>query len=77
MPIDDRLARLEINARSFRGPDPILENACRLWDEDRDAFHRLPPTVKSASDVYRDMRQAWGDAREAGVYTPYRGDDDA
>lgn len=69
-------ARLEINARSFR-PDPALERACELWDTDRAAFDRLPRSVISQHDIYRDMRQAWRAAREAGVYTPYSGPDAA
>ncbi|RZU32708.1 hypothetical protein [Blastococcus saxobsidens] len=73
---ENQRARLETNARSFR-PDPTLERACELWDTDRAAFNRLPRSVISQHDIYRDVRQAWRDARAAGVYTPYTGPDAA
>ena len=76
-PADHQRAVLEVNARHFRGPDPTLERACELWDTDREAFNRLPASVKSQMSDYRDFRQAWRDAREAGVYTPYTGPDAA
>lgn len=62
-------AVLEVNARSHRH-DPILERACELWDTDRAAFDRLPPSVKSQHDIYRDLRQYHRDAVAAGVYVP-------
>jgi hypothetical protein len=66
---EDRRARLEIAARTHR-PDPMLERACELWDTDREAFNRLPQSVKSQADIYRDFRQYRRDAIEAGVYVP-------
>ena len=62
-------ARLEMNARLHR-EDPHLELACRLWDEDRAAFDKLPRSVKAQHDIYRDMRQHFRDAVEAGVIAP-------
>jgi ferric-dicitrate binding protein FerR (iron transport regulator) len=62
-------AVLEINARHHRH-DPVLERACELWDTDRAAFDRLPASVKSQADVYRDLRQYRRDAVEAGVFVP-------
>ncbi len=72
MPLSDeqnRLARLETNARNFRR-DPQLERACELWDTDREAFDRLPMSLKSQHDIYRDLRQYHRDAVAAGVYVP-------
>jgi hypothetical protein len=63
------LAGLELNGRNYRH-DPMLEQACELWDTDREAFNRLPASVKSQADVYRDFRQYHRDAVAAGVYVP-------
>lgn len=63
------LARLEMNARYHRH-NPILERACELWDTDREAFNRLPQSVKAEMSIYRDFRQYYRDAKAAGVYVP-------
>jgi hypothetical protein len=65
-------ARLESNARHHRH-DAVLELACELWDTDRAAFDRLPASIKSQADVYRDLRQYHRDAIAAGVITDDRG----
>lgn len=65
---DNQRARLELNGRSHRH-DPMLERACELWDTDRAAFDRLPQSVKSQADIYRDFRQYHRDAVDAGVLT--------
>ncbi|MDP9417228.1 MAG: hypothetical protein M3P48_05205 [Actinomycetota bacterium] len=65
-------ARLEVNARHHRY-DALLERACELWDTDREAFDRLPRSVKSRADIYRDFRQYYRDAVEAGVIPDDRG----
>lgn len=65
---DNARARLEINARGHRH-DPIFERACELWDTDRAAYERLPASVKSQADIYRDFRQYHRDAVNAGVVT--------
>lgn len=68
-PEANHLAHLEIAARSFK-TDPLLERACDLWDTDREAFNRLPRSLKSQHDIYRDLRQYHRDAVAAGVYVP-------
>ncbi len=65
-PIDSGRALLQIKARHHRH-DPVLERACELWDTDRAAFNRLPRSIKSQADIYRDMRQDYRDAVAAGV----------
>ncbi len=77
LPYDEnQRARLEANGRSHR-PDPVLERACELWDTDRAAFDRLPRSVKSQADIYRDLRQYHRDAVAAGVYVPNHDRDSA
>jgi hypothetical protein len=65
---DNSRARLELNGKSHRH-DPVLERACELWDTDRAAFDRLPLSVRSQADIYRDFRQYHRDAVKAGVIT--------
>lgn len=69
---DDRLARLEINAQSFRY-DPVLDRAADLFHTDRAAFNRLPVAVKAEADIYADLRQCYRDAVAAGVVPADRG----
>lgn len=69
---DDRLARLERNARGFR-PDPQLADAADLFHSDRPAWDRLPASIRSASAVYADMRDYYRRAVEAGVTPDDRG----
>ena len=79
MPLSDdqnNAARLEVNARAHRH-DPVLERACELFDTDRAAFDRLPLSVKSQADIYRDFRQYHRDAEAAGVYVPNHDRDSA
>lgn len=65
-------ARLELSGKSHRH-DPVLERACELFDTDRAAFDRLPQSVKSQADIYRDFRQYHRDAIAAGVIADDRG----
>lgn len=70
---DTRAAVLELNARHHRH-DPQLEEALRLFAEDRPAFERLPNQLKSQVGIYADFRQSYRDAVKAGVIPADRGD---
>lgn len=67
--LDDRRARLELAVpRGFK-PDPVLDEALRLFHEDRAAFTALPMSVKSHVGIYADFRDAYDRAVAAGVLT--------
>jgi hypothetical protein len=69
---DSKRGKLELNARGHRH-DPVLERAVDLFHSDRAAWDRLPASIRSQSDIYRDMRQHHRDAVAAGVITDDRG----
>lgn len=71
-PLNSRLGRLELNARGHRH-DPQMEEAARLWREDRDHFDRLSPSIKSQMSVYIDLKRHYDDAVRAGAVPDDRG----
>lgn len=70
--INDRAARLELNARPYRY-DPVLERALELFHTDQAAFNRLPGQVQGQVGIYEDFRQQYRDAVAAGVVPDDRG----
>lgn len=64
--------RLELNARGYQ-PDPRLDEALRLFREDRDRYDRLPAAIQSAAGVYADLRDHYAKAVRAGVIPADRG----
>lgn len=74
--LNDSRARLEMNARGHKY-DAQLERVCELWDTDRAAFDRLPQVLKAQHDIYRDFRDSYRRAVDAGVITDDRGPDAA
>lgn len=71
-PLDSRLAKLELNARLHRY-DKTLDDAADLFDSDPTAWARLPRIVQDRSGMYRDARDAYRRAVEAGAIPDDRG----
>ena len=69
---DNQRGRMEMNARGFRY-DGQMEEALRLWAEDRDRFDRLSPSIQSQMSVYLDLKRHYDDAVRAGVVPADRG----
>jgi hypothetical protein len=68
-PLDNDRARLELAVpRGFK-KDPVLDNALRLFHEDRAAFNALPMAVKSEVGIYADFAASHDRAVAAGVIT--------
>ena len=66
---DTERAKLIANAARHQ-PNPVLERACQIWDSgDREAYNRLPRSVRAEADIWRDFRDAHRQAVEAGVIT--------
>ncbi|WP_100501835.1 hypothetical protein [Geodermatophilus chilensis] len=65
-------ARLEVNARLYR-PDPALDRAADLLENDRQAFDALPLRVRSVAVEHATFRRYYLDAKAAGVYVPDHG----
>lgn len=75
--LDSDRARLEMAVpRTFKR-DPVLDNALRLFREDRPAFNALPAAVKSQVGIYCDFADAHAAAVQAGVIPDDRGPDAA
>ncbi len=62
------LGRLARNARLFRY-DKALDAAADLYDTDVAAWQELPVVVQDRSGMYRDARDAYRRAVEAGAIT--------
>jgi len=71
-----RLAKLEMNARLFTF-DAHLERAADLFDSDVEAWQRLPVLLQDRSGMYRDARNAYRAAVEAGAVADDRTADTA
>jgi len=69
---DNQRGRMQLNARGFRY-DPQMEEAARLWREDRDRFDRLGAAIQSQLGVYLDLRDHYDAAVSAGVIADDRG----
>jgi hypothetical protein len=69
-------ARLEVNARSYR-PDPVLDRAADLLENDRAAWDALPLRVRSIAVEHKAFRDYYRAAVKAGVYVPDHGPDAA
>jgi hypothetical protein len=72
--LDDRRARLELNARLYRGPDPVLEPIADAMDRgDTAAWTGLHPQLVDRASIYRDTRTQYRAAAAAGAIPADRG----
>lgn len=79
MPLSDETnqrARLEINARLYR-PDPLLDRAADLLENDRAAWDALPLRVRSVAVEHKHFRDMYRAAKAVGVHVPDHGPDAA
>ncbi len=60
------LGRLARNARLYRF-DPVLEQAADLFDADPGAWLKLPVDLQDRSGMYRDARDTYRRAVQAGA----------
>ncbi len=75
--IDSHKARLAGNARPYRY-DPQLDPIADAMDRgDTDAWTRLHPMLQDRASVYRDLRQHYRAAVQAGAIPDDRGPDAA
>ena len=61
-----RIAKLELNAKMFEF-NAHLEKLADLFDSDVEAWQRLPVILQDRSGMYRDARQQYRAAVEAGA----------
>ena len=70
--VDDRKARLELNARGHRY-DPVLDPIADEMDRgDVEAWRRHHPQLVDRASVYRDFRRNYRAAVEAGAIADNR-----
>ncbi len=61
--------QLAVRARRFKF-DPHLEAAADLFDRDPHAWAQLPVALQDASGIYRDLRDGYRAAVQAGLINP-------
>lgn len=67
-------ARLEINARLYRGHDPHLDPIADAMDSgDVEAWRNLPVVLIDRASIYRDARTTYRRAVQAGAIPDDRG----
>ena len=67
MSTPDQHARLELNARAFTF-DPVLDPIADAMDRgDTEAWHRVHPLLADRASIYRDFREQYRRAVDAGA----------
>ncbi len=76
-PLDNfEAGRLAANARMYR-PDPHLDQAADLFENDRQAWERLHPRTRDLSLIHKEMRDLYRSAVRARLIPDDRGPDAA
>ncbi len=64
--------RLAANSRMYR-PDPQLDKAADMFEQDREAWERLHPTTRDLSLIHLDLRNLYRAAVRARLVPADRG----